>query len=104
MVILWRSYLGRILGVILALLILAYGTISMAQDYFAGYPFWWHNSALMFFGLALLGLFFLVKEGHQAFDNYGTYGLHPEKMDDSAQISSEFEQPEEITEERTYDT
>lgn len=89
--------------VIAAVLILAAGIYWMAIDYIAGYPFWWHNSAIIFFGFTLLGLFYLVREGIQAFDNYSTYGLHPEDADTPSHISSESELPENTTEERTYD-
>ena len=101
----WGSKCWRILTVVSAILILAWGIWTMVSDYLAGYQQWWYNSTLVIFAISLLGLVLLVRQGLDAFNNLTKYGFHPDKSEWESEEeqgeSEEFESHPDII--RTYD-
>ena len=76
---LWGTKCWRILTIVIAALLLAWGILTMVTDYLAGYQLWWYSSTIVFFAIALFGLVLLVKEGLDAFNNAAKYGVRPDK-------------------------
>lgn len=101
---LWGTKCWRILTVLFAILILAWGIWTMVSDYLAGYQMWWYSSTMVIFAIALFGLVLLIRQGLDAFNNIAKYGFRPDK---SEWESGEEGQPEYVESlpdvVRTYD-
>ena len=100
---LWGSKCWRLLTIIIAILLLAWGIMTMVTDYLAGYQLWWYSSTIVVYALALFGLVLLVKEGLDAFNNAAKYGVRPEKSEWERQESTPSSLDEQLDNIRTYD-
>lgn len=95
----WGSKCWRTLTIVVAILLLAWGILTMITAYLSGQDLWWYQSTIVFYAIALFGLVLLVKEGLDALNNAAKYGLRPAKSDWENEDGS----PEETALIRTYD-
>lgn len=93
----WGSKCWRTLTIVVAILLLAWGIITMVTAYLSGQELWWYQSTIVFYAIALFGLVLLVKEGLDALNNATKYGIHPDK----SQWEDENPSPTDLI--RTYD-
>ena len=96
----WGSKCWRTLTIVIAISLLAWGTITMIAAFVSGQELWWYQSTIVIYAIALFGLVLLAKEGLDALNNARKYGIRPDK--------SQWEDPDEYSESptdliRTYD-
>jgi hypothetical protein len=80
---LWGTKSWEFVSALIAIGLCGLGIWYMILGITSGTPVWWYNSSIVFFGVALIGLVLLVREGKAAFNNIMKYGRNPNTKEET---------------------